>query len=143
MSSIAVASGSRLTPLSCGLGEEGHGVLAALFEEAREDFLSPLSRDRMDSERLFEMLAQQWLRDTAFTSSATRMAQHPAYQQIIGMGEKALGPLFRELARRPDHWFWALTAITGADPVPRSARGNVELMAAAWLAWGRNRRYVV
>ena len=33
---------------------------------------------------------QEWKEATAFTSSATAMAMHPAYQRIIGMGDAAL-----------------------------------------------------
>ncbi|HEX7450259.1 MAG TPA: hypothetical protein VF306_22055 [Pirellulales bacterium] len=45
--------------------------------------------------------------------------------------------LLRELARQPDHWFYALAAITGEDPIPAGAEGNVAAMTEAWLAWGR------
>ena len=59
----------------------------------------------------------------------------PSYQQIIGMGDMALPLILRELAREPDHWFWALHAITGADPVEPDARGDVRKMAKAWIEW--------
>ena len=36
----------------------------------------------------------------------------------------------------------ALKAITGCDSVPPSHRGNIELMAADWLEWGKSRGYV-
>ena len=35
----------------------------------------------------------------------------------------------------PDHWFPALEAITGANPVPESDFGNLAKMADAWLGW--------
>ncbi len=35
----------------------------------------------------------------------------------------------------PDHWFVALGAITGKDPVPEAAYGNIVEMAEVWLAW--------
>lgn len=44
------------------------------------------------------------------------MAMHPAYQRIIGLGPEVAPLLLRELERQPDHWFWALKALTGADP---------------------------
>ena len=59
------------------------------------------------------------------------------YQQIIGLGPSVLPLLLRELARETDHWFWALEAIAGQNPVPAEAVGNVAAMAEAWLAWGR------
>jgi hypothetical protein len=65
------------------------------------------------------------------------MAMHPAYQQIIGMGREVVPLILRELEREPDHWFWALKAITGEDPVPEQHRGRVRAMADAWIRWGR------
>lgn len=88
-------------------------------------------------ERRFRDLVREWKEATQFTSSLTRMVTHPAYQQIIGMGREALPLLFAELCREPDHWFWALRAITGADPVPAEDRGKLGAMTAAWLGWAK------
>lgn len=89
----------------------------------------------------FDALAEEWKRDMRTSSSTTEMAMHPAYQQIIGMGERALPFIFRELEGEPDHWFWALKAITGEDPVPVSARGRIGAMRRAWLGWGSRKGY--
>lgn len=70
------------------------------------------------------------------------MAMLKPYQQIIGMGQAALPLILAELAREPDHWFWALEAITQEDPVPAEARGKVPEMADAWLAWGKQKGIV-
>lgn len=67
---------------------------------------------------------------------------HPAYQAIIGMGEAAVPLILESLSRRFDHWFWALEAITQANPVPRRLRGRVEGMTEAWLRLGRDRGLV-
>jgi hypothetical protein len=83
----------------------------------------------------FQELARQWKDATLFLSSITDIAMHPAYQQIIGMGKDALPLLLDELRRHPDHWFWALQAITGVNPVPVSDRGDMGRMTQAWLAW--------
>ena len=98
--------------------------------------------DGMDLEQEFLRLTQQWRAETELSSSLTEMAAHPAYQRIIGMGRLALPMIFRDLAAEPDHWFWALKAITGCDPVPPAHRGNIEMMATDWLAWGKSRGYV-
>lgn len=66
---------------------------------------------------------------------------HPAYQRIIGMGDAAVPLILQELERSPDHWFWALNAITGADPVPESRRGVMSEMVKAWLEWGVQHGY--
>jgi hypothetical protein len=87
----------------------------------------------------FRELVAQWKQATAFSSSFTEIATHPAYQQIIGMGKEALPLILDELRREPDQWFWALKAITGEDPVIPSDRGNLERMSAAWLNWAQRR----
>lgn len=86
-------------------------------------------------EQKFLSLEAQWKADTRLTSSLTEIANHPAYQRIIGMGRSALPFIFRSLERAPDHWFWALHAITGDDPVNPADRGRLPRMAAAWLRW--------
>jgi hypothetical protein len=67
---------------------------------------------------------------------------HPAYQQIIGMGMEVVPLLLGELARELDHWFWALKAITGVDPVSPASRGKMREMAEAWFHWGRQQGYL-
>lgn len=89
----------------------------------------------------FQLLAAQWKRDSLYLSSIPDMIALPSYQEIIRMGEAAVPLLLAELQRQPDQWFAALRAITGADPVPVEARGRLDTMAAAWLAWGRERGY--
>ena len=86
----------------------------------------------------FQVLADQWKAGTAYLSSTPAMVAHPAYQAIIALGRPALPLILRDLEREPAHWFEALQAITGADPVPRSDWGNVPAMRAAWLRWGRD-----
>jgi len=99
-----------------------------------------LSLQRLEQQ--FAKLTDEWREATAFKSSLTEMCAQPAYQRIIGMGRLALPMIFRELTHEPDHWFWALKAITGCDPVPPAHRGDLGLMAADWLAWGQSRGYV-
>ncbi len=90
----------------------------------------------------FNQLAAAWRRETALKSSVTAIAMHPAYQQIIGMGEQALPLIFHQLQTEPDHWFWALQAITGENPVPDENAGDLEAMAKDWLDWGKRHNYL-
>ena len=92
-------------------------------------------------ERKFKILAEKWQRETAVLSIISQKVLHPAYQQIIGMGSDALPLLLRELERSPNHWFWALKAITGANPIHPRNRGRLKLMAQDWLEWGRDHGY--
>ncbi len=90
----------------------------------------------------FSELVERWRAETAFLSSVNELVLHPAYQRIIGLGPAAVPLLLAELQRNLDHWFWALHAITGENPVPATDAGNVKKMAAAWLTWGKERGYV-
>lgn len=101
------------------------------------DFL--YSQDEL--ERTFSALAQQWHADTVFLSSIDKMVMHPAYQRIIGMGPQALPLILHELQVRPDHWFWALHAISGEDPAQSDA--SFDEAVGAWLQWGKKRGYIV
>ena len=86
----------------------------------------------------FDALAAEWRRGRSATSSAVEMAMHPAYQKIIGMGDKAIPFIISELraeGEEPDHWFWALRVLTGVDPVTDEERGDIVRMAQSWLRW--------
>jgi hypothetical protein len=91
----------------------------------------------------FPTLAERWKKETAHLSNIAKKALHPAYQEIIGMGQGVVPLLLAELRREPDDWFWALHALTGANPVPAASRGNVRAMAEAWLQWGLEKGYQV
>jgi hypothetical protein len=94
-----------------------------------------------DLESTFLQLAEQWRRETGMMSLVTKMSMHPAYQRIIGMGQPVVPLILREIEREPDHWFWALQAITGANPVQSEQRGRLQQMAAAWVQWGKENGY--
>lgn len=83
----------------------------------------------------FHSLKVQWENDTKFLSSTNEICMHSAYQQIIGMGLNAIPYIIEELLIMPNHWFWALKAITGQDPVPVSKRGRVKEMVKEWIVW--------
>ena len=89
----------------------------------------------------FKRLADEWERDRPRGADVWQMTQHPAYERIIEMGEPAVPWLLQRLAEKPNHWFVALNAITGARPVPPESRGRIKEMAQAWLAWGRENGY--
>ena len=90
------------------------------------------------AEQKFQALRGEWESALGPTSSIAEMVMHPAYQQIVGIGLPAIPILLRELQKQPEHWFWALRAITGVDPVPSQDRGDIVKMARAWEKWGEN-----
>ena len=116
--------------------------LAYLFEatsRVRYHYYAPttVTRQLEAVEAIFRSLANQWEYDTRLLSSLTARTMHPAYQEIIKMGTNALPLILRELERDPNHWFAALRAITGTDPVKPSERGDLTAMTKAWLRWAR------
>lgn len=101
--------------------------------------ISTISPRKTVTEQRFRVLRDQWKMETRFLSSVSAIAMHPAYQQIIGMGWNALPFIFDDLRRERNHWFWALRAITGEEVVSEEAQGNIDYMAKAWIAWGKER----
>lgn len=105
-------------------------------------YLLPFSRQMSVPKIKFQFLTQEWKSATAHLSSTTEISLHPAYQRIIGMGETAVPFILQEMSDSPDHWFWALKAITGDSPVPAEHRGRIELMTEDWLVWGKSKGYI-
>lgn len=105
------------------------------IDQLYADWNETLTSRRGALEFEFARLASEWKTATEFESSVTRIAMHPAYQRIIGMGAPALPLILRDLESTHDAWFWALRAITGEDPVPPEERGVIHLMVLAWLKW--------
>jgi hypothetical protein len=83
----------------------------------------------------FQELAEIWKRETRYLSFMEQRAMHPAYQGIIGMGWVAIPLILRELQTQPEHWLWALKAITGEDLV--GPNPSMETATEAWLKWGQ------
>jgi hypothetical protein len=106
--------------------------------DACRHYAEPVSRHELSISDRFAALAEEWRQETGALSSMSQIVLHPAYQQIVGMGHAALPLIVADLERRPDHWFWALRAITGVDPVPREDKGNLRRMADAWIGWARD-----
>lgn len=98
---------------------------------------TPTTRAREASVRdRFQRLAAEWKERSRYLSNTPQMAMLEPYQRIIGMGPPVVSLILEELRREPDHWFWALEAITEENPVPPEAAGKVRLMSQAWIEWG-------
>ena len=105
-------------------------------QHADEVKVKPADRQR------FTKLADQWEIETVFLSSSERASKHPAYQEIIGMGKQAVPLILERMREQRGHWFIALRAITGANPVKPADRGKVAVMQASWLEWGEANGYI-
>ena len=126
--------------LSVARSDEFQAILKHLKELA-QSYNFPESRQQENYVQRFYNLVETWRGDLKHISSITDVALHPCYQQMIGMGEKILPLILRELENKPLYWFWAAKAITHIDPVPPSDKGKVQKMKEAWLNWARNQGY--
>lgn len=106
----------------------------------RERVFSVTQPVQSEARNKFESLKSQWQHETEMLSSITKKIKHPAYQEIITMGEKVVPFILEDLSREPNHWFYALRVITKADPV--SPEANFEQAVADWLNWGKNQGYI-
>ena len=86
----------------------------------------------------FQRLSAEWKEQSRYLSNTAQMAMLPSYQRIVGMGWPAVPLILEALQREPDHWFWALEAITEQNPVPSETAGHVADMAECWIDWGRD-----
>ncbi len=92
-------------------------------------------------EQRFRRLAAAWQEAVAYQSSTTVRNNHPAYREIVSLGEAVVPLLLRDLEENQTHWFSALREITGADPIPEASAGNVPKMVEAWLTWAKDHNY--
>ncbi len=98
----------------------------------------PIYSTTADEYVKFVRLRNNWYKERSVASSVSAIVMCPSYLGIIGMGEKALPFIFRQLeldGNDPDHWFIALEAITKANPISQDIYGNMPAMAQAWLNW--------
>ena len=89
----------------------------------------------------FDRLTAEWEADRPRGADIAQMTAHPAYQRIIAMGDPAVPWILDRMEAKPDHWFVALHAITGASPAAPENRGRLKAMTADWLKWGQEQGY--
>jgi len=134
---LQVIEAVELQEMAADLGTDSSRRLSMAIALADEEPAYPASQAVRSLRVDFERFAGEWEQGRSHGEDISTVAMHPAYQRIIGMGPRAVPLLLSRLARQPGHWFWALHAITGADPVPPESQGNIKAMTTAWLAWGR------
>ncbi|MEK7254874.1 MAG: hypothetical protein AAB316_09025 [Bacteroidota bacterium] len=123
------------------LNDQAMGELRQLERQNLLRFVLPKGKKQNLAAR-FEALFQRWKKETALFSSGSAITQHPAYQDIIEMGEAAVPFILIKLQEDPQHLFYALYKITGENPVPKAHAGYLDHMAADWTEWGRQKGYI-
>jgi hypothetical protein len=102
---------------------------------------APVKTDESTELQVASLLSR-WREETAYQSSSTAITGHPAYLEVIAVGPAALPFLFRDLEQTGDgHLSKALTAITGAHPIPAEERGQIRKIAETWLRWAKENGY--
>lgn len=124
-----------------GVGQDSQ-IIRRRWEDLLTDYYRPLSRQWANPSIRFSNLEKEWKESTPMLSSITEIVMHPSYQQIIGMGPTAIPLIFLSMRRELDHWFWALCAITGENPVSIEHQGKIKEMTDAWLDWGYKHLYL-
>ena len=92
----------------------------------------------------FHRLLQEWKAQRSSRSSIEDAVECPAYRAIIEMGPSATPLIFAQLRAegdKPDQWFWALQALTNANPVAEQHEGNHGQMKDDWLTWAAAHGY--
>lgn len=125
-----------------GVGDDSKEILKKFLEIILWSHLDTVSRSDENILEKFHNLKLSWQHDTKHVGFATEIALHPAYQEIIGMGKSVIPMILGELKKEPHHWFWALSSITGDNPIKPEQRGIMREMINAWLEWGREKGYI-
>lgn len=131
---------SARTQESPAVGDASESV-RRFRDETGQHYFQPYSRLIKNPLNRFLTLKSEWLDATKHLSSISEIVMHPSYQKIIGMGEVAIPIILDDLKKSPQHWFWALSAITMEDPVKPEDRGNLEKMCESWLEWAKDERF--
>jgi hypothetical protein len=96
----------------------------------REDVMKTAARIRFDA------LNAEWFTETTFQPSVPRICMHPAFLDIVSMGETAVPFIVESLRQRPSFLIEALRRIVGSPPETSiGVNEKVPDAAAAWIHW--------
>ena len=108
------------------------------------DIVKATYRGKDNIEQDFYELASAWKIQTAHFSTTYHKVNNTNYLKIIGMGEKALPYILRDLEEAPEHWFVALNSIAKPEinPINEEDFGDMVEMSKAWVNWGREKNII-
>ena len=91
----------------------------------------------------FHEHSEKWQRETMHMSSPTQRMEHPSYQAILGLArdnkDEVVRLLIRDMTEYGREWFWALSYLTGENPINRKDAGKLDKMIASWQNWAKDR----
>ena len=129
-------SGVRSTTMPIILGSAQRPVRRVYSVAGGVGFM-PEPRPIETTEQQFRRLRNEWLRDTALVSDPIEKFMHPAHIKILGMGDKILTLVLKEVEKMSGHWFMILEAISQESPVTPEDTASLERTARAWVEWGK------
>ncbi|MFM9909955.1 MAG: hypothetical protein ACKVOW_11425 [Chitinophagaceae bacterium] len=98
-------------------------------------FIQELYKQQL--KKRFDFYNSIWKNETVFSSSISEITNNAAYRYIIGLGQEVLPFIINDFKANDNHWFYALEAITGQNPINDNHKGIVPLMKADWLKWAK------
>ncbi len=91
-----------------------------------------------------EVLLNQVRQDTAMHSSMRHTLKHPAYLELVGMGERIIPFLFHVATHHGADWtlLCLFAQLSGENPVPPEDAGKFYRIFMHWLKWyTENKKY--
>ena len=86
----------------------------------------------------FDQLADAWTQETSHLSNPRQRQLHPAYQQIVAMGDAVIPHLLQRMYHSREPWFMMLEDIVGSAPEPMASphHGTIREKIRDWRYWG-------
>ncbi|MDP6422106.1 MAG: hypothetical protein FI707_13325 [SAR202 cluster bacterium] len=113
-----------------------------MTSDHRESIMQANSPDEPILRDKFRRLAKTWRDETGMYSVDVKKIAHPAYREIIELGDQAIPLILADLEQHGGHWHHALEAILGYSPIKGDAKINLRELKERWLAWGREKGYL-
>lgn len=85
----------------------------------------------------FDFYSSIWKDETIFFSSISEITNNSAYISIISLGQEVLPLIIDDLKISDSHWFYALEALTGCNPIKENHKGIIPLMKNDWIEWAK------
>ncbi|MGI8805127.1 MAG: hypothetical protein ACR2IN_05470 [Thermoleophilaceae bacterium] len=119
-------------------GEAAPSVLTTPLLEVLDARAAPDASDSPDKAQ-FDALADELAQAALGLSSTRRAARHPAYGEILALGEVAIPWLLGRLEMPGNRPLWLRLLGTLTSFQPGAGQQTVTDAAESWLRWGRSR----
>lgn len=104
-------------------------------QRPRQDYVDILGEVGPYRISRFRRLVETWRAETYYLSSVTAKSNHPAFKEIVKMGESAVPWIVEELRNHRDFLFIALHLIVRDGPIPAARKGKPHELIEEWLQW--------